>query len=362
MCHGILVLLFLLLISCDNSPEMLPGTKADVNETAGPKAKESAQLSKEKITNNPVKSARNISILGEVPVPDGFEPNVIELKGDPATEWLIYAKLSTPLKASDLAARFEYEWKDQFVTPVSIYGLDVSNNHWTTLIGLDAPEEVSELQFAWSYTALWFETFQYPTKKNFQDFYETVKLELKQFDSTELRVDLSPEEAEKRALLLASITDKYNVEVVVKLKAKQGAEFLGPEVWDVMLSLGLEAGDVGFFQWQNRTGYGDDFYFYVSTTEPGYYEAKQLVGENIKVDDLTFSYFIARSADPVVVFERMLTAVELTQKRLGGVITINDKPYSSAQSILHDITVMANELEELGLKAGSSSALLQFGY
>jgi cell division protein ZipA len=106
--------------------------------------------------------------------------------------------------------------------------------------------------------------------------------------------------------------------VVVRLLAPEGPGFEGRDVWDVMLCLGLEWGDMDCFHWINDTSFGDDFLFSVETsTEPGYFLPEEIAAGTVLVEDLVFVYSIPRSPAPVAVFDAW-GAIDYVKGRLGG--------------------------------------------
>jgi cell division protein ZipA len=300
------------------------------------------------------------SLLGQISLPTEQRAEVVDYLPNSTLEWVVHAALEEPLKAKEVASRFDKNWRAKFGGLV-IYGLDTATGHWTFLVSADGPEAVSKLQFAWTYFASWSGESNVASPEMYRARLAAIERELNEITPSTITSEVDPEVAHERAKKLRTLTERFDRSVAIRLAAPSGKRFLGREIWDVMLCLGLQWGDMDCFHWQNPSGYGDDFFFSVWTsTQPGYFLPEEVAADRVNVEDLVFGYSIPRSADPVTVYSRMLKAVEYAQDRLGGSITSEDGRHLDAEAALTEIKTISDELDKLGFRPGSNNALRQF--
>jgi cell division protein ZipA len=121
----------------------------------------------------------------------------------------------------------------------------------------------------------------------------------------------SAAEAAARAKTLVGLSDKYDRHVAFYLVANDGRQFEGRDIWDVMMCLDLQWGDMDCFHWTNRGGAGDDAFFSVETsTPPGYFLPEQIAAGQLQTSDLVFVFSLPRTYKPAEVAKRMNMAVE----------------------------------------------------
>lgn len=160
---------------------------------------------------------------------------------------------------------------------------------------------------------------------------------------------------------LPKIVEECNRDVTLVLRAPDGKQFSGRQVWDVMLCLGLDYGDGDLFHWVNNSGFGDDHFFTIQTsTSPGYFIPRRMASGEGDVDDLMFNFSIPRSADPVSVFDSMVNAVEYVQKRLGGAITLRSGEPFGRTSERAKVEEIVENLNEAGFPPGAYSTCRVF--
>jgi cell division protein ZipA len=300
-------------------------------------------------------------ILGEITPPVSENEALGDYLPNPAVAWIVRAALEQPQNARELAAKFDQDRTDMH-GDLTIYGRDIATGHWTFLVSGDGPEQVDGLQFAWDYFPSWSEDATVAAPSVYEARLQAVSVELSKFTESTVNADVSPTEAHKRAETLSTINDRFDRSVSIRLKAPQGTLFAGRDVWDVMLCLGLQWGDMDCFHWPNPSDCGDDFFFSVWTSsEPGYFLPEEVAEGRVNVADLIFGYSIPRSAAPATIYERMVKAVEYAQMRLGGTITEGDdgQPLDS-RATEAEIREIADKLKNLGFAPGSDSALQQF--
>ncbi|MBL8818735.1 MAG: hypothetical protein JNL58_22090 [Planctomyces sp.] len=155
------------------------------------------------------------------------------------------------------------------------------------------------------------------------------------------------------------MSDKYDQTVAFYLVANDGNNFQGRDIWDVMLCLGLNWGDMDCFHWTNPGGTGDDSFFSVETSmAPGYFLPEQIAAGELQTSDLVFIFSVPRTCEPTEVAKRMDLAVKYCQKRLGGNIhyALNDRELP-LKELMTRIDQMSSGLKELGFEPGTGSAL-----
>ncbi len=338
--------------ACDNREEQ---TAIDgvYHSTATESAARARQL--------PTEPSEDVSaLLGHISLPTQQRAEVEDYLPSSAIEWIVHAKLEKPLDAKEVASRFGKDWRAKF-EGLTIFGLDVATDHWTLLLSTDGPEQVSGLQFAWMYYASWSDESELASTEMYRSRLKAVERELNQLTPSKVSSEVKPQDAFERAQYLSTLNERFDRSVAVRLTAPQGKRFSGRAIWDVMLCLGLRWGDMDCFHWQNPSEFGDDFFFSVWTSsQPGYFLPEEVAADRVNVEDLVFGYSIPRNADPVTVYERMVRAVEYTQKRLGGSITREDGRPLDAEATLKEIRSITDELSKLGFKPGSHNALRQF--
>ena len=348
--------------ACDNQEEQtaMPDPESEPSAIDGvylSTATESAARAK----RLPTEPSEDVSaLLGQISLPTQQRAEVEDYLPSSALEWIVHASLEKPLDAKVVAARFGKDWRAKF-GGLAIYGLDTATDHWTFLVSADGPQQVSGLQFAWTYYASWSEDSELASPEMYRSRLKAVESELNELTPSKVSSEVEPQDAFERAKYLSTLNERFDRSVAVRLAAPQGKRFSGREIWDVMLCLGLRWGDMDCFHWQNPSGYGDDFFFSVWTsTQPGYFLPEEVAADRVNVEDLVFGYSIPRNADPVIVYDRMVNAVEYAQKRLGGSITGEDGRPLDTKATLNEIRSITDELSKLGFKPGSDNALRQF--
>src|SRR5262249_15826044 len=126
-------------------------------------------------------------------------------------------------------------------------------------------------------------------------------------------------------------------------------------IWDVMLCLGLQWGDMDLFHWENPGIHGDDHLFSVWTsTPPGYFFPEEIAADRVQSHDLIFGFSIPRTFQPELIFDSMTKAIRYAQKRLGGrLVDIEGNPFSE-QTELSKIRNVVKQLRNAGFEPGTS--------
>lgn len=299
-------------------------------------------------------------ILGAISTPAVDDDASDDYLPNPAVQWVVKAEVNEPLAATEVAGRFGRAWRDKHGS-FTIFGRNAVTGHWTYLVSADGPSEVDALQFAWDYYPAWSEDAVVASSSTYEKRLKAIQAELGNLAECKVVADVTPTEASDRAKTLRTLADRFDRSVSIRLAAPAEERFPGRELWDVMLCLGLRWGDMDCFHWNNPSDVGDDFFFSVWTsTVPGYFLPEEVSAGRVNVEDLLFGYSLPRSADPVTVFDKMLSAARYAQKRLGGGLTAADGSPLNVEATRNEIRSIAGELSSLGFPPGSDNALQQF--
>lgn len=288
---------------------------------------------------------------------DGYQPET-------SVEWVIDIEFpeGKGLDAAELAAVFNEKLDEAFESSV-LYGIDAKTGLWTYLISADGPEKVTGLKIAYDYCSSWDEEFELATVADYEARLKAVeKTASEHVGPCRLTPSLPPSEAVQRAQKLSGLSDKYDKYVAMYLVANEGKPFQGKEIWDVLLCLGLEWGDMDCFHWINEQDVGGDFIFSVETsTPPGYFLPEQIAAGQLQTVDLIFLFSVPRTCHPAEVAKRMDKAVQYCQKRLGGTIhyTLEGEEMSRS-ALLEKINQIDSELTDVGFTPGSGPTLQMF--
>lgn len=305
------------------------------------------------------------SILGEwlpdLPAED-YERD--EYLPDSSVEWIIDVEFpeGRTVKAKELSSSFDKSFRDE-LGPCSLYGKDAKSGFWKYLVSADGPESVTGLKVAYDYNRTWDSEFAPATAAEYQARIDAVEaIATKQIGGCKTTASKLPNEASQHAQTLSGLSDKYDQTVAIYLVADQNHPFEGKQIWDVMLCLGLQWGDMDCFHWNNPGGAGDDYFFSVETsTPPGYFLPEQIAAGQLRTNDLIFLFSVPRTCQPVDVATRMDKAVQYCKQRLGGTIhyTLGEDELP-IQALLEKISKIESELTELGFEPGTGSALRMF--
>ena len=277
-----------------------------------------------------------------------------DYRPDERVDWIIDVEFegSPVLQRGRILEVFDTAWWEANGRP-DIYGLSPEIEHWTIPNAVGVPETYSKLAFGWSlFDPLNTNTFKL-SADDLNRHKRSLADHLKKLGQPVLRESSSPDEAERRVKQIAVLASECDRDVTVVLAVPNGKEYEGRDIWDVMLCLGLQYGDMDLFHWHNLSGVGEDFFFSVWTsTPPGYFEPKWITAGKGNVDDLVFGYSIPRSADPLDVFETMMKAVRYAQERLGGsIMDESGKPFDE-QAVRNEIEHVVRKLKEAGFAPG----------
>jgi cell division protein ZipA len=177
----------------------------------------------------------------------------------------------------------------------------------------------------------------------------------------DLKPSTTPETAVQTALGLVELKTNRDRHAVIVLNAPPNFPFDGRKIWDVMMSLGLEWGDMDIFHWTNPSGSGDDSFFSVWTsTPPGYFLPEQIAADRVKTADLVFGFSIPRCAASQSVFSSMAKAADYAKQRLGGELLDRDRHSLDVAGQQKEISAIEERLKVAGFQPGLQSTLLIF--
>jgi cell division protein ZipA len=334
----------------------LPGTKADAA---------SFEIVPESVSRDraarvlPTKGSEEAShLLPPIPLhspppqeqPDDYPP-------DPGTDWVIEIHLPPGLTLSGKAVQavFSQPWLREHGGAV-IHGYVPQTRTWTYVGAGDAPEPYSKLALAKSLAHT-----DHLSAAELAAMLASATNRAAAWPGATVSSTEPPSAAAARATRLLTLQREYDLAVTITLRAPAGSRFEGRQVWDAMLSLGLQWGDMDLFHWHNDTGAGDDSWFMVATsTAPGYFLPEQIAAGTVQVDDLQFSFSIPRSASPAVALDRMFAAATYAHSRLGGrIVDSSQSPFDLAAAH-RDLSRIEEALTNAGFPPGADQTLRLF--
>jgi len=150
--------------------------------------------------------------------------------------------------------------------------------------------------------------------------------------------------------------------VAIYLVADQRRHFEGRKIWDAMLCLGLQWGDIDCFHWTNVSGASNDYLFSVETsTPPDNFLPQQIVSGQFQANDLIFLFSIPRTWQPTEIATRIEQVVRYCQQRLGGSIRYTvGLDELTMKALLEKVGQIETELKEPGFDPGTDAALRVF--
>lgn len=230
---------------------------------------------------------------------------------------------------------------------------------WAYLYRSKAPATFEEILFEWELADMLAEDIPPLTA----EFMESYVVEVQRLFGLDVEYQFSPSigEAAKRAAELRRLLEDCDREALIVLQATEGEPFEGRIIWDVMHSLGLGWGDFDLFHWTHETKVGSDYLFSVSTsTEPGYFLPEKIIGNELVVADLVFSFTIPKTDHASTIFEVMLAAAEYSKNRLGGRLVDEQGKAFDSQEARTEIARIEKRLADAGL-AGPGAPFVPFG-
>jgi len=286
------------------------------------------------------------------------EPEETRDYGPGGLEWVVELVMPADMTVStaQLDELFDERWRKQ-VASATLYGFSPEEGRWTYVHAGGVPT-------LWTKVAVGV------------DLVSTHDEDPKPLNATALAKVLRSVEERGKALsaqvrsrstvdegaaLAAKLFDCWRDargDCIAVLKAADGERFVGRQVWDVMRCLGLRWGDGDLFHWANDSEVGDDHFFSVWTsTEPGYFLPEAIAAGRMNPETLIFGFIIARCAAPEHVRQRMMTAIEYAQRRLGGSVVDEHGEPLRQDAALERVRRVVQRLAAAGLEPGVGTTL-----
>jgi len=219
----------------------------------------------------------------------------------------------------------------------------------------------TELAFGWRLVGGAEESAQPPSAATLASRVDALRDSLSRLGEPELMPSAAPEAAAQTAIRLAELKTACDRTAIIILRAPPGRKFEGRQIWDVMMSLGLNWGDMDLFHWVNASETGDDSFFSVWTsTSPGYFFPEEIAAGRVHTEDLVFGYSIPRCAAPRSVFSSMVSASQYAQQRLGGELLGGDGRAPDIRAVQAEIAAIEERLTAAGFQPGLASTLYIF--
>jgi cell division protein ZipA len=272
-------------------------------------------------------------------------------------DWVVHVDFPPEviLRKADIGKRINPDWLNTHDRP-TLFGFSPEIQRWTFVNAGGVPSNYSRLQIAWKMRPLGEDG---PiTKRQFERYKVAVDKFASKLNASGVRTELSPAEAEQRSAMLCELADSCEQGIDVVLQAPKGQKFDGKLIWDVMLSLGLQWGDMDLFHWENPGILGDDHLFSVwTTTPPGYFSPEHIAAGRVQTADLAFGFSIARTFQPEKIFDSMMKAVGYAQKQMGGTLKNLDGSTFSGDVACSEIRSLVRQLTDAGFEPGTDDTL-----
>lgn len=281
---------------------------------------------------------------------------------DPVADWWVNVRVAgvAHLDRSRVLALFDRAWSEANGNP-TVYGRELETGHWTYLVAADVSDHYTELALAWPLSPRFGNDGELPAPRQFLAYLQEVRRVLEPWGTVEVTPSASYTDAARAAAKLLELKQTCRRSATIVLAAPPDRPFEGRAIWDVMLSIGLDWGDMDIFHWTNEFDVGGDFHFSVWTsTPPGYFFPEEVAAGRVHTADLVFGFSIPRSADPNSVFESMHRAARYAQSRLGGELQDEAGEPFDPESERWFIDDVERRLREFGLEPGRDSTLRLF--
>lgn len=281
---------------------------------------------------------------------------------DPNIDWVVTVEFdgAPSIPRERINNLLDASWLENNGRP-TVYGFSHDTGHWAFVRASGAPESYTILKIAWS---LWDAIDEKPkdiTLGDLERLKAVAEQQLSKLGKFKTKIERSGEDAQAYVATLPRVIAECDQDVTLRLVAPSDERYVGRDVWDVMLCLGLDYGDLDLFHWINNSGFGNDLFFSVqASTPPGYFVPERMAKSDGDVADLIFEFSIPRSADPLTVFDSMAEAVEYVQKRLGGEIVVESgEPFDRDAERIR-IEDVVRKLREAGFVPGESETCRVF--
>lgn len=271
--------------------------------------------------------------------------------------WTLYLRFDKPsgVPVRQILERLTYHWRWKR-NPPDIWGRQ-TGERWRPFAYCFDTEEFSEIAVTWSLIDD-HQDWQIPTAAMLDRFRLDLEKEMAPLGGKVVAQPVSIQYAAEE--VPQKIEDADRVMLIVA-EAPADQPFDGRDIWDVMLSLGIQWGDMYLFHWIDPTAREADPLFSVgTTTEPGYFSPEDIAAGNLQTSDLVFEFCLPRCPAPEAVFEAMLKAATYAQQRLGGTLLNEDREPYDEEAARRELQDGLAALRQLGIRPGSARAIQQF--
>jgi cell division protein ZipA len=288
------------------------------------------------------------------------EPEVSSDGPQESIQWVLdvtAGSASTKLDPSAACGAFDtLKWSRYPNASAFVYCQSAGSGVWARADAADGP--CTKVAVALDLDALHEDDYR---PELFTRFLEEARLSAKKLGVVEVRPRISAVEAAARARLVSQLAHDLNDfdssygTAHLLVAAPEGTKFDGRAVWDVMVSLGLEWGDMDEFHWLPE-GHGEEPLFSVaSTVDRGFFLPERIAEGNERFGNVIFDFNIWKSPDADAVFDSMYRAAQYAGRRLGGELYVHERPVDVA-AIHRHIAEVNRRLKAAGITPGSAAA------
>lgn len=311
-------------------------------------ASESASRAAKLLPTKGSEDRRDLLVVPDLESRDEDDDAAAEESPENPLGWTLYLQFPKATGISSIVERLTYDWRWNRNRP-DMWGR-LTGAPWTHLAECAGTESFTEMAVTWSL----FDDrqgWQIPTTVMLDRFRLDLEKEMAPLGGKVVAQPVSSQYAAEEVPKKIKAADRR---VMIAVNAPEGQLLEGRDIWDVMLSLGLEWGDMDLFHF--TTEEGDSLFEVWTTTEPGYFLPEVIAAGKLQTHDLVFEFSLPLCPAPEAIFESMLKAATYAQQRLGGLL-VNGKrePFDEAtarKELEEGIAV----LRQLGVEPGSQRA------
>jgi hypothetical protein len=277
----------------------------------------------------------------------------------PWLEYVVDLVGTEPCSRSRLLSALNDRVLTELAVP-TLYGRPVGEEAWSTVYAAGVAEEFAEVALAWNMAPREGEP---PSARDLRRHRDYLAHRLRPL-GLKPRPRETVEAAVERGEELIHLRENWDVGVALVLRAPWLRRYDTRDLWDAAYALGMKWGHLELFHWHNRPGSpGDEHLISLwSVEEPGTF-TPEWVAAGMTVSEVALGFSIARSPDPLGVFDRMVVAGRYLQSRLGGKLLVGQVAIAT-ERVLNlwrgRVQTAAAELTDAGFPPGSSRALLLF--
>jgi cell division protein ZipA len=286
---------------------------------------------------------------------DGEDDDAVPESPENPLGWTLYLELPNQggVAAASILEVLNFDWRWNHSRP-DIYGAD-GEEPWIHLAACEEDHLFSKLAVTFSMVDDR-DGWEIPSAESLEGYRQDLEKALQAFGGKVVAQTMSSRDAAVE--IPKKFKEASDAAVFIVVDTPEGQLFDGRDIWDVMLCLGLEWGDMDLFHWRNPEPVGDNSLFHVWTsTQPGYFLPEWIAAGKLRTHDLVFQLPVARCAVSEQVFDSMLRAATYTAQRLGGRLTdLKRKPFDE-KSARAELAADVARIRSLGFEPGAGRAL-----